>query len=115
MNEVKNQIQKYIGVKEVLTSRKGPSNDARKRKDPPETAYDKELKHKKGKAKDAMRVHQADEGMPFVASLSKIYRVIYNHDYMQKPKWIRSPSFRRNQNKYYDVHRDHGHNTDDCI
>ena len=40
---------------------------------------------------------------------------IKNKDFIKWPRKIKTNPIRRNKNKYYEFHKDHGHNTEDCF
>ena len=40
---------------------------------------------------------------------------IEKENFLEKPQSTRTPPTKRSKNKYYRYHRDHGHNTKDCI
>lgn len=86
MNKVNDWIQKYIGADEVLMSWKGPTNDTKKWKDPSYLKDPKGHKDKKERGKETPKTLQLQikEVMPLIASLSEVYWVIANDDYLQK-------------------------------
>ncbi|GAA0162886.1 hypothetical protein LIER_18885 [Lithospermum erythrorhizon] len=47
-------------------------------------------------------------------TIGRVYAQIEDRKILPKPQKLRSPPNRRDQKQYYECHRDHGHDTDDC-
>ena len=52
---------------------------------------------------------------PLTASVSKVLREVQHEKFLRWPSHMRSDPAKRDNTKYCEFHRDHGHRTDDCI
>ena len=52
---------------------------------------------------------------PMTASVSQILREVQNEKFMRWPSQMRIDPAKRDNTKYCEFHRDHGHRTDNCI
>ena len=52
--------------------------------------------------------------MPLIMPVDKILTQIKDGHYLKWPRPLHSSPNVRNKNKYYQFHKDHGHNTEDC-
>ncbi|GFZ08936.1 hypothetical protein Acr_20g0007440 [Actinidia rufa] len=52
---------------------------------------------------------------PLNALVAQVLMEIKNEDFVKWPGKIKTNPLRRNKNKYYEFHKDNGHNTNDCF
>ena len=52
---------------------------------------------------------------PLTASMSQVLSEVQHEKFMRWPSQMKSDLAKRDNTKYYEFHRDHGHRTNDCI
>ena len=52
---------------------------------------------------------------PLTASVSHVLHEVQHEKFMRWPSQVKSDPTKRDNTKYCEFHRDHGHRTDDCI
>ena len=52
---------------------------------------------------------------PLTASVSQVLREVQHERFLRWPSQMKSDPVRRDDTKYCEFHKDHGHRTDDCI
>ena len=52
---------------------------------------------------------------PLTASVSRVLREVQHERFLRWPSQMKSDPARRDDTKYYEFHKNHGHRTDDCI
>ena len=52
---------------------------------------------------------------PLTATVSKVLSEVQHENFMRWPSQMRSDPTKRDNTRYCEFHRDHGHRTDDCI
>ena len=142
MAEVLSKAEKYINGEEGLLSKRENSaaqkERAGARKNENEAPRDEETRtnhHEDTKRND--NDPQRGEGMsettwdhlspscsnaihlgnspPLTASVSQVLREVQHENFLRWPSQMRSDPAKRDNTKYCEFHRDHGHRTDDCI
>ncbi|XP_052177503.1 uncharacterized protein LOC127791560 [Diospyros lotus] len=101
-------VTKHINAEEVMQAKKAEHAEKKDKKKHP-----KERKNDDRKEKHR---HRWDSGgfTPLNAPRAEILATIEGKDYLKKPRPMKAPSDKRNRNKYYRFHRDHGHDTKEC-
>ena len=56
-----------------------------------------------------------DTYTPLTMPRERVLMEIEKENFLEKPQPMRTPPTKRTKNKYCRYHRDHGHNTEDCI
>ena len=139
MAEVLAKAEKYINGKEALISKKGSSsthkekNRTNKRQGrSPKRQRDQERSPKKdrerspkrrGNLRDRLGPPQSELRQqyspqwftPLMAAVSQVLREVQHEQFLRWPSQMRSDPTKRDNTKYCEFHRDHGHRTDDCI
>ncbi|XP_052172137.1 uncharacterized protein LOC127788055 [Diospyros lotus] len=105
---------KYINVEEVMQTKRIEHTEKKEKK---KKRHPKEHKSK-GRREDRKEKHhpwwESTSFSPLNASRVEILATIEDKDYLKKPRSMKTPSNKRNQNKYCRFHRDHGHDTEEC-
>ena len=139
MAEVLAKVEKYINSEEALISKKG-SSSAHKEKSgtdkrqgrSPKRQRDRERSPKKdrerspkrrGNLRDRLGLPQPElrqqysprRFTPLTAAVSQVLREVQHEQFLRWPSQMRSDPTKRDNTKYCEFHRDHGHRTDDCI
>ena len=52
---------------------------------------------------------------PLMATVSQVLREVQHEQFLRCPSQMRSNPTKRDNTRYCEFHRDHGHRTDDCI
>ena len=52
---------------------------------------------------------------PLMAAVSQVLREVQHEQFLRWPSHMRSDPTKRDNTRYCEFHRDHGHRTDDCI
>lgn len=121
------RAQKHINTEDAMNARHDRDQDAGSRSDKKKRPADDNREDKEKKTQQTDKLMVWIEGVqnqfadfdhnftPLTAPLEHVPNEIRNDQDLKWPKWLRSPPEQRNQRKYYQFQRDHGHNTDDCI
>ena len=67
---------------------------------------------------DVLTLHHADPDLmlpPLNAPIAQVLMEIKNEEFVKGPSKIKTNPLKRKTNKYYEFHRDHGHNTENCF
>ena len=139
MDEVLAKAEKYINGEEALISKKG-SSSAHKEKSgtdkrqgrSPKRQRDRERSPKKdrerspkrrGNLRDRLSPPQPELRQqysprwfnPLTAAVPQVLREVQHKQFLRWPSQMRLDPTKRDNTKYYEFHRDHGHRTVDCI
>ena len=138
MAEVFTKAEKYINGEEALISKKGSSsthknkNGTDKRQGrSPKRQRDQERSPKKdrewslkrrGSLRDRLGPPQYElrqqysprRFTPLTAAVSQVLREVQHEQFLRWPSQMRLDPTKRDNTKYCEFHRDHGHRTDDC-
>ena len=142
MDEVLAKIEKYINSEEALLSKqmsfstqkeKGRGDKKRERslrmqgdrdRSPRRNSENKERSLKRqGNVRDRQGPPQPElqqrysprRFTPLTASVSQVLREVQHEKFLRWPSQIKSDPAKRDNTKYCEFHKDHGHRTDDCI
>ncbi|XP_052172205.1 uncharacterized protein LOC127788136 [Diospyros lotus] len=99
---------KYINAEEVMQVKRVEHAEKKEKKKHP-----KERKNEDQREKHHPR-WDLSGFTPLNAPRWEILATIKGKDYLKKPRPMKAPSDKRNQNKYCRFHRDHGHDTEEC-
>ena len=139
MTEVLSKAEKYINGEEALISKKGSSSTHKeksrtdkRRGRSPKRQSDRERSPKKdgerslkrhGNLRDRLGPPQPERRQrysprrftPLTASVSQVLREVRNEQFLRWPTQMKSDPTIRDNTRYYELHTDYGHRTDDCI
>ena len=142
MAEVLAKIEKYINGEEALLSKqrnsstqKEKSKGDKKQERSPKRQADRDRSprrsrenrdrssRRRGNVRDCLRPPRPElqqrysprQYTPLTALVSQVLREVQHEKFMRWPSQIKSDPTKRNNSKYYEFHRDHGHRIDDCI
>ena len=139
MAEVLAKAEKYINGEEALTSKRGSSSthkekrrtDKQRERSPKRQRErersprrDRERSPKRrGSVRDRLGPPQPElrqqysprQFTPLTAIVSQVLREVQHKKFLRWPSQMRSDPTKRDNTRYYDFHRDHGHRTNDCI
>ena len=142
MAEVLAKTEKYINGQEALLSKqrssstkKEKSRGDRKRERSPRRQANKDRSprrnrenterspKRRGNIRDRLGPPQPEmqqrysprQYTPLTASVSQVLREVKHEKFMRWPSHIKSVPIKRDNTKYCEFHRDHGHRTDGCI
>ena len=139
MDEVLAKAEKYINGEEALTSKRGSSSthkeksrtDKQRERSPRRQrnrerslGRDKQRSPKRqGSIRDRLGPPQPElrqrysprRFTPLTAAVSQILREVQHEKFLRWPSQIRTDPTKRDNTKYCEFHRDHWHQTDDCI
>ena len=137
--EVLVKEDKYINGEEALISKKGSSSTHKEKSgthkrqgQSPKRQRDRERSPKKdserspkrrGSLRDRLGPPHPDRRQqysprrftPLTASVSQVLRRVQHEQFLRWPTQMRSDPAKIDNTKYCEFHRDHGHQTDDCI
>ena len=142
MAEVLAKTEKYINGEEALLSKQRSSStqkensrgDKKRERSPKKQAYrDRSPRRsrenrewslkKRGNVRDRRGPRQPElqqryspqQYTPLTALVSQVLREVQHERFLRWPSQIKSDLARRDDTKYCEFHKDHGHRTDDCI
>ena len=131
MAEVLTKAEKYINSEETLISKKGNSSTHKEksrtdkqRERSPKRQRDRERSSKRrGSVKDHLGPPQPElrqrysprRFTPLTATVSQVLREVQHEKFLRWPSQMRTDPTKRDNTRYCEFHRDHGHRTDDCI
>ena len=139
MVEVLAKAEKYINGEEALISKKGSPlaqkeksridkqqgrSPKRQRDQEKSPKNDKERSLKRrGGIRDRLGPSQSElrqrysprRFTPLTAAVSQVLREVQHKQFLRWPSHMRSDPTKRDNTKYCEFHREHGHRTDDCI
>ena len=139
MAEVLAKAEKYINDEEALISKKGssPTQKEKSRTDKqhgrsPKRQRDRERSLRKergwspkrhGSIRDRLgpphlelrQRYSPRQFTPLTAAVSQVLREVQHEQFLRWPSQMRSYPTKRDNTKYCEFHRDHGHRTDDCL
>ena len=138
MAEVFTKAEKYINDEEALISKKGSSSTHKKKNGTdkrqgrsPKRQRDQERSPKKDRERSPKRRGSLRDRLglphyelrqqysprrftPLTAAVSQVLREVQHEQFLRWPSQMRSDPTKRDNTKYCEFHRDHGHQTDDC-
>ncbi|GFS34126.1 hypothetical protein Acr_00g0032400 [Actinidia rufa] len=125
---LQSKANKYIGAEELAKAKcisRGKDDHKRKKLDSRQAEYRDEVKSKRSDRDAKRRTNdrrprtlpcQPDLMMPpFNALVAQVFMEIKNKEFVKWPGKIKTNPLRGNKNKYCKFHKDHEHNTDDCL
>ena len=139
MAEVLAKAEKYINDEEAIISKKGssPTQKEKSRTDKqrgrsPKRQRDQEKSKKKDRERSPKRSGSIRDRLgppqpelrqryspwrftPLMAAVSQVLREVQHEQFLRWPSQMRSDPTKRDNTRYCEFHRDHGHRTDDCI
>ena len=142
MAEVLVKIEKYINGEEALLSKqrssstqKEKSRDDNKRERSPKRHADRDRsprRSRENRERSPIRLrnvrdrrgppqpelqqwYSPEQYTPLTASVSQVLREVQHERFMRWPSQMKSDPARRDDTKYCEFHKGHGHRTDDCI
>ena len=103
---------KYINAEEVIQVKRAEHTKKKEKK------KHSEEKRNEGRREDRKEKHrprwESNDFTPLNAPRIEILATIEGKDYLKKPKPMRASSNKRNRNKYYHFHSDHGYDMEEC-
>ena len=139
MVEVLAIAEKYINCEEALISKKESSSTHKERSrtdkqqgQSPKRQRNQERSPKKDRERspkrragvrdrlgppqpELRRRHSPQRFTPLTTTVSQVLREVQHEQYLRWPTHMRSNPTKRDNTRYCEFHRDHGHRTDDCI
>ena len=142
MAEVLAKTEKYINGEEALLSKqrssstqkeksrgdkkreRSPKRQGDRDRSPTRSRENRERSSKRRRnVRDRLRPPQPElqqrysprKFIPLTASMSQVLREVQHEKFMRWPSQVRSDPTKRDNTKYCEFHKDHGHQTDDCI
>ena len=139
MTEVLAKAEKYINGEEALISKRGSSSNHKEksrtdkqRERSPRRQRDRERSlrrdrerspKRRGSIKDRLGPPQPElrqqyspqQFTPPTATVSQVLCEVQHENFLRWPSQMRSEPTKRDDTRYCEFHRDHGHRTDDCI
>ena len=139
MAKVLAKADKYINGEEALISKresssthKEKSGTNKKRERSPKRQRDRERSlrgdrerspKRRGSVKDRLGPPQPElrqqysprQFTPLTATVSQVLREVQHENFLRWPSHMRSDLTKRDNTRYCEFHRDHGHRTDNCI
>ena len=139
MAEVLAKAEKYINDEEALTSKRG-SSSTHKEKSRTDKQWEKSPRRqrdrersprrdrerspkRRGSVRDRLRPPQLDlrqkfsprQFTPLTATVSQVLREVQHEKFLRWPSHMRTDPTKRDNTRYCEFHRDHGHRMNDCI
>ena len=139
MVEVLAKAEKYINSEEALTSNRGSSSTHKEksrtdkqREQSPRRQRNRERSPRRDRQRSPKRQGSIRDHLgppqpelrqrysprrftPLTAAISQILREVQHEKFLRWPSQMRTYPTKRDNTKYYEFHRDHGHRIDDCI
>ena len=139
MAKVLAKEEKYVNGEEALISKRGSSSTHKEksrtdkqREQSPRRQRDRERSprrdrerspKRRGSIRDRLGPPQAElrqqysprQFTPLTATVSQVLREVQHEKFLRWPSQIRSDLTKRDNTRYCEFHRDHGHRTNDCI
>ena len=139
MVEVLAKAEKYINGEEALISKRGSSSTHKeksgtdkKRERSPRRQGDRERSTRRDRKRSPRRRESVRDFLgppqlelrqqyspwqftPLTATISHVLRKVQHEKFLRWPSQMRSDPTKRDNTRYCEFHRDHGHRTDDCI
>ncbi|XP_059663902.1 uncharacterized protein LOC132309628 [Cornus florida] len=120
MAELFIKAQKHMNAKDAMNSRKGKEVDDKKGDKKRSAPFSKDEKDSKFKRPDrSRRVPRGRDSYtnftPLNAPIIQILMQLQDDHTLKWPPRLKSDPTKRSKDKYCWLHRDHGHNTDDCF
>ena len=139
MAEVLAKVEKYINDKEALISKKGSFSTHKEKSETnkqqgrsPKRQRDRERSPKKDRERSPKRRGSVRDRLgppqlelrqrysprrftPLTAVVSQVLREVQHKQFLRWLSQMRSDPTKRDNTRYCEFHRDHGHRTDDCI
>ncbi|GFZ10874.1 hypothetical protein Acr_22g0002720 [Actinidia rufa] len=121
------KADKYIAAEELAEAkrkRRGKEDHKRKEPDTRRVDYREEMRYKRPD-RDSKRSsnrrprtppRRPEFNLPSLNTpVAQVLSEIKHKKFIKWPRKIKTDPQKRNRNKYYEFHRDHGHNTEDCF
>ena len=139
MAEVLAKAEKYINGEEALISKRGSSSTHKeksktdkKRERSPKRQGDRERSPRRDRERSPRRRGSVRELLgppqlelrqrylprqftPMIATVSQVLRGVQHEKFLRWPSQMRSDPTKKDNTRYCEFHRDHGHRTYDCI
>ena len=139
MAEVLAKAEKYINGEEALTSKRGSSSthkekssSDKQRERSPMRQGNRERSPRKDRQRSSKRRGSIRDRLgppqpklrqryspqrftPLTATVSQVLREVQHEKFLRWPSQMRTDPTKRDNTRYCEFHRDHGHRTDDCI
>ena len=142
MAEVLAKIEKYINGEEALLSKqrssstqKEKSRGNKKRERSPKRQADMDISPRRSRESrerspkrrrnirdrrgppqpELQQQYSPQQYTPLTASVSQVLREVQHERFLRWPSQMKSDPARRDDTKYCEFHKDHGHRTNDCI
>ena len=139
MTEVLSKAEKYINSEEALISNKESSSNHKERSRTdkqqgriPERQRNRERSPKKDRERspkrrtgvrdrlgppqpELHRRYSPQQFTPMTTTVSQVLREVQHEQFLRWPTQMRSDPTKRDNTRYCEFHRDHGHRTNDCI
>ncbi|XP_057981170.1 uncharacterized protein LOC131166600 [Malania oleifera] len=120
IGELMARVQKYINLEEMMDTRgnriklkrKGSSRETG---EPSRPIKRQETSTLLASSKSRGQSSKFSTYTPLNAPRSIVLMHLRKKDYVSWPEPMRTPSYKRNISKFYQCHRDHGHDTKECI
>ncbi|XP_057506528.1 uncharacterized protein LOC130789725 [Actinidia eriantha] len=125
LSALQNKADKYIAAEELAEAkrkRRGKDDPKRKELDSRRSDYRDEVRNKRSNQDSKQTIERRPRtpprqpGLilpPLNAPIAQVLTEIKHEEFVKWPRKIKTNPSRRNKNKYYEFHRDHGHNTED--
>ena len=139
MAEVLAKAEKYINGEEALTSKRG-SSSTHKEKSRTDKQRERSLRRQRNRERSPRRDRQRSSKRrgsirgrlgppqpklrrryspqrftPLTDTVSQVLREVQHEKFLRWPSQMRTDPTKRDNTRYCEFHRDHGHRTDDCI
>ncbi|XP_057962288.1 uncharacterized protein LOC131153854 [Malania oleifera] len=120
IGELMVRAQKYINLEE-MTDKRGSRIERKRKNNSRETgeSYRSARRHETNALHVGPKMrgkhHKFSTYTPLNVSRSELLMQIRKKDYISWPKPMRTPLYKRDMSKFYAFHRDHGHDTKECI
>ena len=139
MVEVLAKAEKYINGEEALISKKESSSTHKEKSRTdrqqgrsPKRQRNRERSPKKDREQSSKRRESVRDRLgppqpelrqryssrrftPLTATVSQVLREVQHEQFLRWPSQMRSDPTKRDNTRYFEFHRDHGHRMDDCI
>ena len=130
MTEVLAKVEKYINDEEALTSKRGSSSthkeksrSDKQRERSPRRQRNRDRSPRRDRKRSPKRRgsiidrlgYSPRRSTPLTTAVSQVLHEVQHEKYLRWPSQMRTDPIKRDNSKYCEFHRDHGHRTDDCI
>ena len=139
MAEVLAKAEKYINGEEALTSKRG-SSSTHKENSMTDKQWERSLMRQRNREKSTMKDrkrspkrrgsirdclgppqpelrqrYSPQRFTPLTTTVSQVLREVQHEKFLRWPSQMRTDPTKKDNIRYCEFHRDHGHRTDDCI